>query len=85
MVHFLQLKFQIAFLNMTKSHWLVSCGEEVRENILERKKSYSYILFPDTTLFQLKFIQNMKEIFLILSLLMEKIGDTSRIIPPSPL
>ena len=34
MVHFLQLKFQIAFLILRKSHWLVSCGEEkVRENI----------------------------------------------------
>ena len=47
MVHFLQLKFQIAFLILRKSQWLVSCDEEkVRgEKSQEKEKLFIHFVF----------------------------------------
>ena len=45
MVHFLQLKFQIAFLILRKSQWLVSCGEEKIRGEIYREKEKLFIHF----------------------------------------
>ena len=45
MVHFLQLKFQIAFLILRKSQWLVSCGEEKGRGEISREKEKLFIHF----------------------------------------
>ena len=45
MVHFLQLKFQIAFLILRKSHWLVSCGVKKKSEKISREKEKLFIHF----------------------------------------
>ena len=43
MLHFLQLKFQIAFLILRKSQWLVSCDEEKVRGEISRERRLSFI------------------------------------------
>ena len=89
MVHFLQLKFQIAFLILRKSHWLVSCGEQkVRKHTQKNQKFFIHFVFRhNIILIQIFFLKCMIFLFdylLVLSFLMERIGGHFPYYPAFP-